>query len=123
MAPQQSSTVNGQPSAEAEEPLPAITATMMAERCAVKFPLDAPGPEATGLRKIATKLTVGLVDLAFSAVVKWCTRRMARRFRRPMATIFDAEARNRKLIDATRYCIAQDALSIVCTSYDAVLAR
>ena len=34
-----------------------------------------------------------------------------------------SEARNRKLIDATRYCIAQDPLSIVCTSYDAILAR
>ena len=27
------------------------------------------------------------------------------------------------IIDATRYCIAQDALSIVCTSYDAIPFR
>ena len=30
---------------------------------------------------------------------------------------YTSEARNRKLIDATRYCIAQDALSTVYTSY------
>ena len=57
---------------EAAAPPAALTAAMMAERASSMFSLDATGPVATGMPKIAEAATMELVNLAFGAVGKVC---------------------------------------------------
>ena len=59
-------------SQEAEAPLAALTAAMMAERASAMFSLGASGPTVSGMPKLAEKATMELVSLAFGAVGKLC---------------------------------------------------
>ena len=63
-----------QASGEAKPPPAAMTAAMMAERASLMFALDAPGPVASGMPKIAVSATMGLVELAFEAIGKLCDK-------------------------------------------------
>jgi hypothetical protein len=59
-------------SEEADAPPATLTASMMAERASAMFSLDATGPAASGMPKVAEKATMELVSLAFGAVGKLC---------------------------------------------------
>ena len=61
----------------AEPPPAALTAAMMAERASAMFSLDATGPAASGMPKVAEKATMELVSLAFGAVGKLCDQHAA----------------------------------------------
>jgi hypothetical protein len=71
-APASSSVGHVEASEEAEPPPAALTAAMMAERASAMFSLDATGPAASGMPKVAEKATMELVSLAFGAVGKLC---------------------------------------------------
>ena len=71
-APASSSVEHVEASEEAEAPLAALTAATMAERASAMFILDATGPVASGMPKVADKATMELVSLAFGAVGKLC---------------------------------------------------
>ena len=71
-APQRPSAEHAEASDEGGAPVAALAEAMMKERVSAMFAITAPGPAASGMAKIADKMTYGLVDLAFIAIGKHC---------------------------------------------------
>ena len=71
-APASSSAGHAEALEAAKPPPAALTAAMMAERASAMFSLDATGPAASGMPKVAEKVTMELASFAFGAVGKLC---------------------------------------------------